>query len=307
MDPLDGVTAFMAVAELESFSAAAEKLGYSKSTVSAQITRLERRIGVRLFQRSLKSVNLTEAGRAYLCKLDDVMDRISKAEKAAQAEATEARGPLRISAPSPFAWTHLAPLLPEFMQLHPDIIIEMQVTAEVVDLIAGGFDLAIRLCPTSSPNNIIRKLGATRLILAAAPALFENRPLPKTPDDLLTLPCLCNSIHPRRNEWRLRRGEVETCLALQPRFVANSLKVLQQLVVAGRGVAVLSEYAVIEDLHAGRLIRLLPDWQIADVPVLAVYPDNRQITAKVRTFVDFLARRLLPEQPLSENVACSHA
>jgi DNA-binding transcriptional LysR family regulator len=294
MDPLDGVTVFVMVAQCGGFSAAAEKLGCSKSTISAQITRLERRIGARLLRRSSRSISLTDAGRAYLCQVDDVLDRVRQAEKAAQAEAQEARGVLRVSAPGPFASTHLAPLLPEFMSLNPKITIDLQVTPEVVDLVTAGFDLAIRLCPVNDPASVVRRLGGTRLVVAASPDLFKRRATPQMPEDLANVPCLVNSLHPWHSQWRFRCGEEERSIRVQPIFVANSLEVLHRLVRAGAGVAMLSEYAVMEDLKGGRLVRLLTDWQIIDIPVLAVYPDNRQIAAKVRTFVDFLARRLDP-------------
>ena len=292
MDPLDGVSVFLAVAQCGSFSAAAEKLGCSKSTASAQVTRLERRIGARLLQRSSRAVSLTEAGRAYLCQVDDLLDRVRQAEKAAQAEVKEPRGPLRISAPSPFVWTHLAPLLPDFLARHPDIRIELQATAEVVDLVAGGFDLAIRLCPTNPPGAIVRRLSSTRLALVAAPALFKTHAVPRGPGDLAALPCLHYAIVSSRREWRFRRGREERIVQLAPTVVANDLEFLHRLSLAGSGVALLTEYTVVEDLKKGRLIRLLPDWDVVEVPVLAVYPGNRQIAANVRAFVDYLAKRL---------------
>lgn len=295
MDPLDGVSVFVTVAQCGGFSAAAEKLGCSKSTVSEQMTRLERRIGARLLRRSSRSVTLTEAGRAYLCEIDDLLDRVRQAERAAQAQAQDARGVLRVSAPAPFAATHIAPLLPEYMRLHPEVTIEMHVTAEVVDLVADGFDLAIRLCPTSDPGVIVRRLGGTDLIAAAAPSLLAGAPAPVRPEDLAGFPCLANAVHPRRDQWRFQRGEEVRVVAFDPRLTVNSLEVLRELAIAGAGVAVLTEYAILDDLAAGRLVRLAPDWVVADVPVLAVYHDNRQIEAKVRTFVDFLARRLGPE------------
>ncbi len=292
MDCFDGVNVFVTVAERGSFSAAAEKLGLSKSTVSEQMTRLEKRIGARLLQRSTKAVTLTEAGRAYLCQIDDVLDRVQRAEKAAQAEATEPRGLLRISAPGPFAWTHLTPLLPEFMQLHPDIKIELQVTTEVVDLVSSGFDLALRLCTNNDPNAIMRQLGKTHMVVVAAPELLKKFQAPKSPSDLRYWPCLINTTYPKPTSWTFRSGEVEERASFSPTLVANSIEVLHRLALAGSGAAIIGEYAVIDDLRAGRLVKLLPDWDVGDVPVLAIYPDNRRISTKVRTFVDFLARRL---------------
>jgi DNA-binding transcriptional LysR family regulator len=180
------------------------------------------------------------------------------------------------------------------MARHPEVTIEMQVTAEVVDLVATGYDLAIRLCPTSGPDVIVRRLGETRVVIAAAPTLFDKRNLPSVPEELTDLPWLANSTLVQPCLWTFRRGDDVRRVKFQPALVASSMDVLHRLVLAGSGVALLSEYAIVDDLKAGRLVRLLPDWLVINVPVLAVYPDNRRISAKVRAFVDFLAHRLDP-------------
>jgi DNA-binding transcriptional LysR family regulator len=295
MDPLDGITVFITVVRCGSFSAAAENLGCAKSTVSSQVTRLERRIGARLLRRSTRSVSLTEAGRAYLCQIDDLMDRVSEAERAARAEATEPRGVLRVSAPAPFAAMHLAPLLPEFMAKHPAIRIDLHVTAEVVDLVADGFDLAIRLCPQNDPSMIVRRLGGSQVIVVAAPAFLAGNPPPTCPEDLEGLPVIANAAYPGRDLWSLMRGTEARTVPVVPILVTNCPDVLHRTVCAGLGLGLFCECHVLEDLRAGRLVRLLPEWQVANIPILAVYPDNRQIAAKVRAFVDFLAGRLAPE------------
>lgn len=295
MDPLDGITVFVTVARCGSFSAAAESLGCAKSTVSSQVTRLERRIGARLLRRSTRSVSLTEAGRAYLCQIDDLMDRVREAERAARAEATEPRGVLRVSAPAPFAAMYLAPLLPEFMAKHPAIRIDLHVTAEVVDLVADGFDLAIRLCPQNDPNMIVRRLGGSQVIAVAAPEFLAGNPPPNCPEDLTGLPVIANAAYPGRELWSLVRGTEERAVPVKPVLVTNCPEVLHHMICAGVGMGLFCECHILEDLHSGRLVRLLPEWQVAEIPILAVYPDNRQIAAKVRAFVDFLARRLAPD------------
>ena len=295
MDPLDGITVFVTVVRCGSFSAAAESLGCAKSTVSAQVSRLERRIGARLLRRSTRSVTLTEAGRAYLCQIDDLMDRVREAERAARAEATEPRGVLRVSAPAPFAAMHLAPFLPEFMTRHPEIRIDLHVTAEVVDLVADGFDLAIRLCPQNDPSMIVRRLGGSQVIAVAAPEFLAGNPPLHAPDDLTGLPVIANAAYPGRDLWRLIRSSEERAVPVDPIVVTNCPDVLHRMVCAGLGMGLFCECHILEDLRAGRMVRLLPEWQVAEVPILAVYPDNRQIAAKVRAFVDFLARRLTPD------------
>jgi DNA-binding transcriptional LysR family regulator len=293
MDPLDGVTVFVTVVRRGSFSAAAEALGCAKSTVSDQVTRLERRIGARLLRRSTRSVSLTEAGRAYLRQVDDLLDRVHEAEKAARAEATEPRGVLRLSAPAPFVATHIAPLLPEFMARHPDMRIDLHVSPEVVDLVADGYDLALRLCANVDPSMVVRRLGTTRIIAVAAPGFFDGGPPPDDPEGLAGLPVVANASYPDRETWRLERGGERRTVAVRPVVVTTSPEVQLQLVRAGLGMTQVSECVVLDDLRAGRLVRVVPAWHaVPEVPVLAVYPDNRQIAAKVRAFVDFLARRL---------------
>lgn len=294
MDPLDGVTVFLTVVRCGSFSAAAEALGCSKSTVSDAVRRLERRIDARLLHRSTRSVSLTEAGRAYLSEIDDLLDRVREAERAARAEASEPRGVLRLSAPSAFAARHLAPLLPEFLQRHPEVRIDLHATAEVVDLVAGGFDLAIRLCPRSEPSMIVRRLGGTRIVALAAPSLLSGR-LPREPEELTGWPAVANAVYPDQEVWLLERGAERRSVQVAPRVTTACPETLHGLARAGVGIGQFGLYQVADDLRAGRLVRLCPDWSVVDVPVLAVYPDNRQIAAKVRAFVDFLARRLPPE------------
>ena len=141
----------------------------------------------------------------------------------------------------------------------------------------------------------MRQLGKTHMIVVAAPDLLKKFQVPKTPSDLQFWPCLINTTYPKPSTWTFRSGEREERANLSPTLVANSIEVLHRLALAGSGAALVGEYAVADDLRTGRLVRLLPDWDIGDIPVLAIYPDNRRISTKVRTFVDFLAQRLKQE------------
>lgn len=299
MDRLDGIEVFMSVVRAGSFSAAAEILGCSKSTVSDQITRLEERIGARLLRRSSRSVTLTEAGRAYLCQIDDVLDRVSDAEKAARAETTEPRGVLRLSAPAPFAANHIAPILPEFMAKYPEIRVELNVAAEVVDLVQGGYDLAIRLCTKNSPSLIIRQLGQSRIIVVASPDFMKGRPTLKVPEDLNGYPAIAFAHYPDRELWHLKRGTETRIATVNPIMITSCPSVLLQMARSSVGIIQVCECNVVKDIRAGRLVRILPDWQFVDVPILAVYPDNKQIAVKVRAFIEFLARRIKDERLLA--------
>jgi DNA-binding transcriptional LysR family regulator len=172
--------------------------------------------------------------------------------------------------------------------------IDLQVTAEVVDLVADGFDLAIRLCPKNDESMIIRRLGSSRIIAVAAPGFFAERPLPEAPEDLRDLPVIANAAYPSRATWTLEGSAGTRSVTVKPVLVTSCPEVLHRAVLAGLGIGQFCECNVIDDLRAGRLLHLLRDWKVTDIPVLAVYPDNRQIAAKVRSFVDFLARRLTP-------------
>lgn len=307
MDPLDGVTVFLTVVRCGSFSAAAEALGCSKSTVSEAMSRLERRIEARLLRRSTRSVSLTDAGRAYLAEIDNLLDRVRDAERAARAESSEPRGVLRLSAPSAFASRHLAPLLPEFLDRHPAMRIDLHATTEVVDLVTGGFDLAIRLCPRNDPSLIVRRLGGNRIVAVAAPSLLRGR-LPRDPEDLQGWPTVANATYPHQEIWQLERGTERRFVLVEPRVTTACPETLLGLARSGVGIAQFGLYQIADDLDAGRLVQICADWSVAEIPILAVYPDNRQIAAKVRAFVDFLAKRLPRElrtsPPAVDNLPC---
>lgn len=292
MDSLDGIATFVAVVRAGSFSQAAEKLGSAKSTISETVTRLERRVGARLLRRSARGISLTEAGRTYLRLIDDILDRASAAEMAARSESSEARGTLRISAPAPFAARHVAPLLPGFLSRHPDIRIDLQVTSEIVDLVVDGFDLALRLCKNNDPNMIIRRLGASRIIAVAAPEFLRDHGNPVEPAGLEGWPVVATGAYPDRAVWHLERGAERVAVPVRPLMVSTCQETTIALALSGSVAVQVAECNVLAELASGRLLRVPSGWSVVEIEILAVYPDNRQIAAKVRAFVDHLARKL---------------
>lgn len=295
MDSLDGIATFVAVVRAGSFALAAETLGSAKSTVSETVTRLERRVGARLMRRSARGVSLTEAGRTYLRLIDDILDRAAAAEQAARAESSEARGTLRVSAPAPFAARHVAPLLPGFLQRYPEIRGDLQVTSEIVDLVVEGYDLALRLCKNNDPGMIIRRLGATRVIAVAAPGFLRARGNPTEPAALQGWPVVATGVYPDRAVWHLQRGEERTAVPVSPLMVSTCQETVIALALSGSVAVQVAECNVLAELAAGRLVQVPPGWCVAPIEVLAVYPDNRLVAAKVRAFVDHLARGLPAE------------
>jgi len=290
-DPLGGVAVFLAVAEHLSFSAAAEVLGISRATVSSQVQELEKRLGVRLLQRSTRSVTLTEAGSAYRDALTGVLVQIREAERAATFFQTEAVGRLRIAAPPDLGQRHLMPIVAEFIKRYPGVHVEVSYSHSTVNLIEEGFDLAIRGTLTLEPNLITRSLGHSPIVVCASPEYLNLHGAPLHPEDLSHHACLHFAPLRWGRVWVMRREGREVHAPITPRLEVNDGESLRRAALEGAGITLLPTFIVGDDLRAGGLVQVLRDWAVAEIPVHAVYPANRHIAAKVRAFVDFVAAR----------------
>jgi DNA-binding transcriptional LysR family regulator len=290
MDPLDGIAAFARVVDSGSFSAAARRLGISKSAVSAHVQRLEERLGIRLLNRTTRRLSVTEAGAAYYRHCARILAEAEAAEQAANALQREPRGTLRISAPDSFGWMHVAPAVPAFLKRYPDLSVEITLSWAHVNLLDEGLDLAIRIGVLENSALVVRKLAPSRLVVCAAPAYLKERGTPREPDDLAKHNCLCSSLLPWGDEWRLvgKRGEVQ--VAVGGSFRSNNAEMLRAAALDGIGVALLPTWAVAESLRTRALRRVLDAWEPPASTIYAVYPGNRLMSMKVRAFVDHLAR-----------------
>jgi DNA-binding transcriptional LysR family regulator len=290
MDPLDGIAAFARVVDSGSFSAAARRLGISKSAVSAHVQRLEERLGIRLLNRTTRRLSVTEAGAAYYRHCARILAEAEAAEQAANALQREPRGTLRISAPDSFGWMHVAPAVPAFLKRYPDLSVEITLSWAHVNLLDEGLDLAIRIGVLENSALVVRKLAPSRLVVCAAPAYLKERGTPREPDDLAKHNCLCTSLLPWGDEWRLvgKRGEVR--VAVGGSFRSNNAEMLRAAALDGIGVALLPTWAVAESLRTRALQRVLDAWEPPASTIYAVYPGNRLMSMKVRAFVDHLAR-----------------
>lgn len=291
IDPLAGISVFLHVADQLSFSAVAEQLGLSRATVSAQVSELEKRLGVRLLQRSTRQVSLTEAGKAYAAALGGVLDQTREAERVAVSYQTEAIGRIRVAAPTEFGQRYIAPFLTEFMRLQPALAIELDLSPAPVDLIAGGFDLAIRGTFAVGPNLIVRKLGVSPVVMVASPDYLGTRQAPARPSALIEHDCLHFAPLRWGRMWVMTRKQKEERVSIRPRLEVNDAETLRRAALAGLGVALLPTYVVGDDLRSGKLRQILPDWHVATLTINAVYPANRNIAVKVKAFVAFLAAK----------------
>lgn len=295
LDRLAAMRGFVAVARKLSFAEAADTLDISASALSRRVGQLERTLGCRLLQRTTRSVALTEAGAAYLDRCLDVLSRVEEAEAAVSAFTREPQGVLRVALPNLYGQRCIAPLLPIFMERHPGLRLELSLSDRFVDLIDERFDVGVRIGDLQTGDYVARKLAPNKRVLCASPAYLEKHGAPGDVVDLGTHRCL--HFQPLRagDVWRLQRGARHVELPIEPALSADNAEVLRQAVLTGSGVALLATFLIDDDLEAGRLIRILPEWSVEESWVWAVFPNARFLPKKTRLFVDFLVEQLGPE------------
>jgi DNA-binding transcriptional LysR family regulator len=300
LDPLAGVAAFLAVADTLSFSQAAEKLELGRATVSAQVQELERRLNIRLFQRTTRAVVLTEAGVAYRQALGGILPQVREAERAAAAFQHEAVGRMRVSSAPDLGPDHVIPAVAAFLKLNPGLSIDLELSTDTVNLVEEKFDLAIRGTISIEQNLVTRQLGASPVIVCAAPDYLARRGTPARPEELSKHDCLHYSRLRWGRLWQFQQGEESLRVPIVPRLECNDGRSLLAAAIEGLGVALEPTFVVGPAIRQGELVPILSDWTIATVPLHAVYPANRHIAAKVRTFVSFLADRMAAHPDLQK-------
>jgi len=287
------MAAFTKVVAAGSFSAAAREMQVSQALVTKQIQDLESWLGARLINRTTRRLSLTEIGAAFYERTARILEAVEEARNAAGALQTVPRGRLRINAPVSFGLLHLAPVVADFLQRFPDVSAEILVNDRVVDLLEGEFDVGVRIGRLCDSGLIARRIAPIRLAVCAAPDYLARRGTPRTPDDLAKHDCLEYTYFESRGEWRLLNPDgKEIVVPVSGRYLANNADVLRTTAIAGGGIVLLPTFIVGEDLRAGRLVRLLPDHPPPEQGLHALYPPGRHLSAKVRSFVDFLVDRL---------------
>ncbi len=295
MDRLANIEAFVRVAEARSFSEAARRLRSSKSAVSRSVGALEAELGVRLFHRTTRSLALTEAGRGYFERATRILTDLEEANLAVGHLQSAPRGRLRVSAPMSFGFLHLAPALPDFLRVYPEVAVDLALNDRFVDLVDEGFDVAVRIGAMDDSSLIARKLAPIRRVVCASPAYLKARGFPKSPDDLKGHECLFNSNIASSHEWRFIAPEGRPWpVAVNGRLSANSGDAMRVAALKDLGLVNLPTFIVGGDLQADRLVTVLDEFISQDLIMSAVYPHSRHLSPKVRAFVDFLADRFGP-------------
>lgn len=292
MDRLAAMRAFAAVAERGSFASAARALGISRAMASRHVQDLEAHLGARLLDRTTRRVAPTEAGRVYHERCAAILAELAEAESAIGALQARPSGRLRVNAPVSFGALHLAAAVADYMAAHPQVSIELVLNDRMVDLVEEGYDVAIRIGRLAPSSLVARRLAPCRLVACAAPSYLRRAGVPRAPADLAGHECLGYTYAPGRDTWRfVGPGGEEESVRVRGRLDCNNGDALRAAAVHGAGIVVLPVFIVGQDLAEGRLRRVLPRHEAPPIAIHAVRPQGRHLSAKVRSFIDFLVPR----------------
>ncbi|TFW19899.1 LysR family transcriptional regulator [Duganella callida] len=298
MDRLRALEVFVEVVKRDGFARAAEALDTSPANVTRYISDLEAHLHTRLLNRSSRKMSLTSSGEALFERARSILDDVAEAEAIVSSATMQPHGVLRINAPLSFGVLHLAPLWPKFARLYPEVRLDIALIDRVVDIVEEGYDMAIRISRAGSASHVARKLASSRNVLCAAPDYLARHGMPLQPRDLLAHACIGYSYAATADEWQLLDADGQQH-AVKVRCVmhTNNGDTARAAALGGMGLIWQPTFLVGADLRAGRLRRVLPDYHLADMDVLAVYPSRRHLSAKVRVLIDFLVQEFAGTPP----------
>lgn len=300
MQDLNDLYYFVQVVEQGGFAPAARALGMQKSKLSRRIGQLEERLGVRLIQRSSRSFSVTEIGQEYYRQCVAMLVEAEAAQAVIDTVRSGPQGVVKMSCPPGLLYYSFGELIARFMAANPLVQIHLKAVNRRVDVIAEGYDLAVRAgSPQGEPSGLVmRKLGETPQCLVSSPGLLHANPEPKAPTDLSELPSLDFGLPQETHEWRLEHTDgLAAVVRHQPRLVTDDLAALRQAAVQGVGIAQLPTMMVQSDIDAGRLISVLPAWRPKSDTVYAVFPSRRGLLPSIRALLDFLADECVEHRP----------
>lgn len=298
MDRLAGMESFVAVVETGNFNAAAKRRGLSRAVVSKRVAALEKVMGAQLLNRTTRRVSITGPGTDFYERCRSIIDEFTTAGHELTRNQKEPEGIIKVNAPMSFGQKHLSPALLDFMQLFPKIIIHLDFTDRFVDVVADGYDLVIRMGDLDDSSLISRSLAPVHRVLCASPDYIRKFGMPKSPGDLSEHRILHYGLHRTGKRWDFDSSSGRTSVDVSAYyFSVNNADVLAVMAVAGRGVTILPMFIADADLQNGRLIRVLPDYEIPTVGLHVLWPPNRLQPTRVRNFIDFLVERFSNQPP----------
>jgi DNA-binding transcriptional LysR family regulator len=285
MDRIDAMQAFVTVAELHGFAPAARRLKLSPSAVTRLVAALEAHLGVRLLQRTTRSMALTDAGQRYLERARRILADLAEAELAAESERLQPAGQLVVSAPVGFGRLHVAPVVSAYLNRYPEVTAELRLEDRLVNLVEDGIDCAVRIGHLGDSSLVARQVGSMRRIVVGAPAYFKAQGEPRAPEALAKHQAIQFG---SAADWRFVKDGRELRIAVSPRLVTNNADTAIQYAEAGGGVTRVLAYQAAAALRDGRLKRVLAKYELPPLPIHIVFPSSRLLSAKVRTFIDLV-------------------
>lgn len=292
MSKIQEMSSFVAVVDAGSFVGAAQATDMSKAAVSRHVGGLEKRLGVRLLQRTTRRLSLTEEGRMFFERAKELLESIDEAELELTRRAGEARGVIRVNGPLTFGALHLAPLWGPFADANPKVSLDITLSDRVVDLVDEGYDLAIRITRIPESTLVTRKLATTRMVLCASPSYLERHGTPAHPRELDKHAVISYTYWSTRDEWQFTGPEGSVAVQINSRIHTNNGDTCRRAALAHHGVILQPDFIVGEDLRRGDLVELIPAYRSIEVGIYAVYPSRKHLPLKTRRLIDFLADAL---------------
>ena len=295
MDRIDAMRLFVRVADAGSFSKAADEAGIGQPTVSRRIQDLEHRLNAQLFNRTTRSLSLTEAGERFYERATHIVQEFEAAEAEAQGLDHEPVGLLRVTAINSLGRVLIAPLISKFLKKYPHIRMDLVLDDNIVDLVESGIDLGLRMGSLTDSSLMAKRLVSSQRYLVASPQYLEENGVPQRPEDLANHQCLLFRQINNATEWTFTRGDEHVAVVVNGRVKSSSGEVLKRAAVDGMGIFITADWTSREELEAGELVPILCDWTIPPLALNAVWPSGRKLRGKAKLFVDFLSEALKQE------------
>lgn len=292
MNRFDNMSTFVRVVESGSISGAADRLDVAKSAVSRRLKELEEHLGVELFHRTTRKMNLTDSGRIFYHQCVRILEDVLEAELATSQAHGELKGGLKIALPLSFGLLHLASAISEFSQAHPQLEFDLDFSDREVDLMQEGFDLAIRIARLPDSSLIARRLAPIRSVVCASPDYLQRMGTPKSPAELSEHQCLVYTLIRDFESWHFHDAADNLLTAkIRPYLKASNGEFLRDAAVQGRGIVLEPTFIVYKEIESGSLVPFLQDFRPPQFDAYAIYPQTRHLSHRVRAFVDFLVNR----------------
>jgi DNA-binding transcriptional LysR family regulator len=291
MDRLTSLTVFGRVVECGGFSAAARRLNMSVTMVGNHVQSLEDRLGVRLLNRTTRKVSLTETGKYYYERSSQILSDLEEADMAVGALTSTPRGTLRLYT-STYIIRFLSPVVSEYLSLYPSVSLDLNIGERMVDLVEEGYDLAIRTTLPPDSSLVTRRLTPWRHVLVCSPDYLQRNAAPLVPADVMAHNCLRYAYYPYGDDWHfIDAAGVQVSVRVGGNIVTASAETLRYMALNGQGIFLAPSFLIVDDLGAGKLVRLLPDYKPVEFEINAIYPNRAHLPTKTRIFIDLVAER----------------